>query len=413
MSQIVLSEDQEVAYNTIAKWLSDGGKVHPKQKNPQLLSLGGFAGTGKTTLVSTVAKEFGRAIRFAFCALSGRAASVLGRKLQDQGLRFEDESHYCGTIHRLIYRPIENEDGEIIFWARKESLEYDVIVLDEASMVSEDIFRDLSSYGIDILAVGDHGQLPPIEGRFSLMSDPILRLEKIHRQAADNPIINLSMQVRERGRIPRGYSNNSNITIIKKQEYIDYLKGIYKGVEDPEEVLDTAVLCYKNATRTKLNIMIRNMVFGNINPTPQTNDVVICLRNAVKDRKVPLYNGFRGYLVSGVSEFDENFWEGQIRFPYEGIETYVDNMLKYQFGFQKTFSSFQELENFGMEVKHWNEVGLLFDYGYAMTVHKAQGSQMNNVVLFNERPAPVSEDNYRRWLYTAVSRASTNLVVIL
>ncbi len=91
----------------------------------------------------------------------------------------------------------------------------------------------------------------------------------------------------------------------------------------------------------------------------------------------------------------------------------MDNMLKYQFGFQKTFSSFQELENFGMEVKHWNEVGLLFDYGYAMTVHKAQGSQMNNVVLFNERPAPVSEDNYRRWLYTAVSRASTNLVVIL
>ncbi len=83
-------------------------------------------------------------------------------------------------------------------------------------MVSEDIFRDLTSYGIDILAVGDHGQLPPIEGKFSLMSDPILRLEKIHRQAADNPIINLSMQIRENGKIPKGYVNNEKVQIVKK-----------------------------------------------------------------------------------------------------------------------------------------------------------------------------------------------------
>jgi exodeoxyribonuclease V len=373
----------------------------------------GFTPTHNTTLVSTVAKEFGRAIRFAFCALSGRAASVLGRKLQDQGIQFEDGGHYCGTIHRLIYRPIENEEGEVVFWAKKEALEYDIIVLDEASMVSEDIFRDLSSYGIDILAVGDHGQLPPIEGRFSLMSDPILRLEKIHRQAADNPIINLSMEVREHGKIPKGYKDNEHIRIVRKNEYINLLKGIYQGIKDPEQVLDTAVLCYKNDTRTKLNIMIRNMVFGNICQTPLANDIVICLRNAVNARKEPLYNGFRGYIISGVTDFDEDFYEGRLRFPYEGFETYVNNMLKYQFGFSKTFSSFGELEQFGMEVKHWSEVGLLFDYGYAMTTHKFQGSQVNNVVLFNERPAPVSEDNYRRWLYTSVTRATTNLTVIL
>lgn len=370
MAQIVLSKDQEVAYQTIAKWLADGGKVHPKQKNPLLLTLGGFAGTGKTSLVSTIAKEFGSAIKFAFCALSGRAASILGGKLQDQGIRFGDDGHYCGTIHRLIYRPIENDEGEIVFWARKETLDYDIIVLDEASMVSEDIFRDMSSYGIEILAVGDHGQLPPIEGKFSLMSDPILRLEKIHRQAADNPIINLSMQIREQGKVPREYKSNSNIQIVKKGEYIDYLRGIYAGSQNPNKTINTAILCYKNATRTKLNTMVRNMVFGNISPTPLANDIVICLRNAVNGRKVPLYNGFRGYLIDAVSEFDCDFWEGKIRFPYEGFETEVNNMLRHQFGFNKTFSSFQELENFGMEIKHWSEAGLLFDYGYSMTVHK-------------------------------------------
>ncbi len=413
MSEIVLSKDQELAYKTITQWLADGGNVHPKQKNPQLLSLGGFAGTGKTTLVSTVAREFGSAIRFAFCALSGRAASILGKKLQDQGIRFTDGGHYCGTIHRLIYRPIENDEGEVIFWAKKESLDYDVIVLDEASMVSEDIFKDLTSYGIDILTVGDHGQLPPIEGKFSLMSDPILRLEKIHRQAEDNPIINLSMQIREHGKIPKSYTNNKHVQIVKKGEYIDYLKSIYAKSQNPEKTIDTAVLCYTNATRSKLNIMIRNMVFGNISSTPLTNDIVICLRNAVNNRKVPLYNGFRGYLLNGVQDFEGDFWEGKIRFPYEGFDTDVNNMLKYQFGYSKTFSSFQELENFGMDVKHWSEAGLLFDYGYSMTVHKAQGSQMSNVVLFNERPAPVSEDNYRRWLYTAITRSSDKLTIVL
>jgi len=412
MSKIILSKDQEIAYKSIAKWLADGGIVHPKQKNPQLLSLSGYAGTGKSLLVSLIAKEFSSAIRFAFCALSGRAASVLGKKLQDQGIRFKDDGHYCGTIHRLIYRPVENSEGEVIFWAKKESLDYDVIVMDEASMVSEDIFKDLKSYGIDILAVGDHGQLPPIEGKFSLMSDPILKLEKIHRQAADNPIISLSMHIREKGKIPRDYINNDKVQIVKKGEYIDYLKSIYIKSQDPEKTIDTAVLCYTNATRSKLNIMIRNMVFGNISPIPLANDIVICLRNSVNNRKVPLYNGFRGYLLNGVQE-DGDFYEGKIRFPYEGFDTNVNNLLKYQFGYNKTFSSFQELENFGMDVKHWSEVGLLFDYGYSITTHKFQGSQADNIILFNERPAPVSDDNYRRWLYTSATRSSDKLTIIL
>lgn len=413
MTEIVLSSDQEAAYNIMAKWLADGGIVHKNQKNPSLLSLGGFAGSGKTTLVSTLAKNFGSAIRFAFCALSGRAASILGRKLKEAGLNFESGGHYCGTIHGLIYRPIQDEEGKVTAWIRKSSLDYDVIVLDESSMVSQDIYRDLASYGLEILAVGDHGQLPPIEGSFSLMQSPILRLEKIHRQAEDNPIINLSMQVRKHGKIPPGYKDNNHIKIISKGEYIDFLRGIYQGVNDPEVILESAVLCYKNVTRARLNMMIRNMVHGNLCAQPMTNDTVICLRNATKGRNTPLYNGFRGYIDSSVNEIGDHWWSAKIKFPHEGIEARVENLLRHQFGYQKTFSSFSELENFGMKIKSWNDAGLLFDYGYAMTVHKAQGSQMSNVVLFNERPAPVSDDSYRRWIYTAITRSSDKLTIIL
>jgi len=415
MSAITLSDDQDAAYKTMAKWLANGGIVHPKQKTSNLLTFAGFAGTGKTTVTSVLAKEFGSAIRFAFCALSGRAASILGTKLRQQGIQFSKDGHYCGTIHSLIYRPIEDEKtGEVICWARNPQIDYDIIVLDEASMISEDLFRDLSSYGIDILAVGDHGQLPPIEGKFSLMQDPILRLEKIHRQAQDNPIINLSMVIRETGKIPASFSDNKHISLVKKGDSVDFLRQTYQGKQNPEELLDSAILCYKNITRTRLNTMVRNIVFGNISSIPLSNDLVICLRNVKNknSKQPPMYNGYRGYFKSAVTEIDDHFWSAKINFPYEDIEVNVKNICKHQFGYPKTFSSFDELETFGMEVKHWNEVGLLFDYGYAMTVHKMQGSQAGNIILFNERPAPVSEDNYRRWLYTASTRSTDKLTII-
>jgi|SRR5690606_24892562 len=411
MSNITLSNDQEIAFKKISQWLAEGKRIGSDHKNPMLLTLGGFAGTGKSTLVAYIVKHFDKAIRFAFCALSGRAASVLGRKLQDQGLHFGTDGHYCGTIHRLIYRPIENDQGEIIHWSRKEVIDFDVIVLDEASMVSEDVYKDISRYRVPVLAVGDHGQLPPIQGRFSLMRKPDLKLEKIHRQAEDNPIINLSIQIRKYGKIPNDYKDNNHVSIINKSQYISLLQSVYKKGDDPEKSLDTAVLCYKNATRTRLNIMIRNMLFGSIGSVPLRNDLVICLKNDTKNRKVPLYNGYRGYLTSAVDECDD-FYEGGIKFPFEGFETNLDNILKYQFGYSKTFSSFSELEAFGMKVKHWSDVGLLFDFGYAMTVHKAQGSQMDNVIVFNERPAPVSDEDYKRWIYTAVTRSSNKLTII-
>lgn len=410
---ITLSEDQEKAHAIIAKWLATGDIVTPTQKNPLLLTLGGYAGVGKTMLTSILAKEFDESIGFAFCALSGRAASVLGKKLTEQGVKFGDGGHYCGTIHSLIYTPIENPDGEVIYWAKKELINCDVIVLDEASMISEDIYRDLCSYGKPILAIGDHGQLPPIEGKFSLMKDPDIKLEKIHRQAQDNPIINLSMLIRERGKIPRDISSNKNISIIKNNEYQDLLRELFQKNKTPHEHLDTAVLCYKNNTRNKLNTLIRKMIFGSFNKVPLTNDLVICLRNSSKKQKTPIYNGYRGFLSSGVSEYADHYYCGNVNFPQENISSYMRMINKHQFGFPKTFSSFTELDKFGMSVKNWNDVGTLFDFGYAMTTHKFQGSQSNNVVLINERPLPVDDDTYKRWLYTSITRSAENLTIVL
>lgn len=413
MENLVLSEDQEIVYNKIALWLANGGIVTENQKNPNVLTFAGLAGSGKTTLLSHICKEFNNSVKFAFCALSGRAASVLGKKLKDQGVPINNGRHYCGTIHKLIYKPIENDKGEVIYWARNNKIDFDVIVIDEASMISEDIFNDLQRYGIDILAVGDHGQLPPIEGKFSLMKDPDLKLEKIHRQAQDNPIINLSFNIRNGKYDLKTYKNNDNISIIKRRDYLDFLQQTFKDTHNPEELLETAVLCYTNFTRSKLNYNIRKIIFGNYNSIPLTNDLVICLKNSNRNEKIPFYNGYRGYFNSPVEEYFDHYFEGKVNFPYEEIELNLNKICKYQFGFNKTFSSFDELKLFGFDVRHWSEVGLLFDYGYSLTCHKMQGSQANNVIIYNERPSPVSDDTYKRWLYTAVTRSSEKLTIII
>lgn len=414
MQEITLSDDQEIVFNKIAKWISDGDPISDEHRNPFLLTLGGFAGSGKSTLVSLLAKQFDSAVRFAFCALSGRAASVLENKLKASGFDFEARSHFCGTIHRLLYQPIENDDGEVVYWAKRKEIDFDIIVLDEASMVSEYIYRDLASYGIPILAVGDHGQLPPIEGRLSLMENPDLKLEKIHRQAQDNPIINLSMQIRKNGKFLKEFADGNYVKILKKKDYKDYISEIYKARKSPEELLETAFICYMNVTRAKLNMEIRNMVFGSFSKVPVANDIVVCLKNTNDRTRVPLYNGFRGFFSSSVeTSYDYHSYSGNVKFPDENIDIHLGDICRYQFGYNKTFSSFSELRQFGMRVRSWEDVGLLFDFGYAMTCHKFQGSQVDHVLLYNERPRPVDDEGYKRWAYTAVSRAVNDICVFL
>jgi exodeoxyribonuclease-5 len=222
------------------------------------------------------------------------------------------------------------------------------------------------------------------------------------------------MVIRKTGEIPKSFSDNKHISIVPKSKHVEYIRNTYKDKQNPEDLLDFAVLCYKNITRVRLNNMIRNVIFGNVSDIPLSNDIVICLKNVVdsESKQPSMYNGYRGYLESAVDEIDENLWSAKINFPAEGIKVKVNNLCKHQFGYPKTFSLFEELAAFGMEATNWKDVGLLFDYGYALTVHKMQGSQAGNIILFNERPAPVKEDDYRRWLYTAVTRSTDKLIII-
>lgn len=386
---IDLSSDQEKALQKLLDWYAS------ENKKP-FITLGGYAGTGKTTLISVLRHKLNEKkikLRVAFCAYTGKASRVLRIKLIESKAMFDQD--FIGTIHSLIYSPIVDEKSEeITGWEKKEEIEADLIIIDEASMVDSVIWNDLLSYNVVIIAVGDHGQLPPIRGTFNLMENPILRLEEIHRQEKENPIINLSIMARTEGKIPFGkfgkniYKLNNNE--IESQERITELLQNYNN--------DTLILCGYNKTRIKLNNFIRGS-FNFESPFPQANDRVICLRN---NHIKKIYNGMIG-TVCRIKEKNENWYKAEIQMDGEE-KRYKGNI------FSKQFNQVQGI-NFTQDRRLTKE-GDLFDFGYALTVHKAQGSQAKRVILFEERFSKMDDDQWRRWLYTGITRAEEELFIV-
>ena len=103
--------------------------------------------------------------------------------------------------------------------------------------------------------------------------------------------------------------------------------------------------------------------------------------------------------------------QGSVEFPEDEIAAHPYTMLAQQFGREKTFSSSEELSK-ETGLHSFSMAGSLFDFGYAMTVHKMQGSQFDDLVVCAERPGPVGEEDWRKWCYTAVTRAASKLTVL-
>jgi hypothetical protein len=356
-----LSPDQRVAYDGIQSWLNRGTATK------QVLSLGGVAGSGKTTVISLVSQELIKMGALAYVCFTGKAASVLGRKLAQAGIAtvsrvvsakpgmrgvkpFEPRP-YCGTIHGLIMRPCDacmveqtydhnygpecHEKGSVEAtpewdrpaggsgkclgcdppppvkreghctrcndqrYFRRETLDrqYRLLINDEASMTSDDMLRDMLSYRIPVLAVGDHAQLPPVRGTGSLMARPDIKLEKIHRQAEGSPIIKLSARIRETGDIDDSLEDGEAFIVLARRHLGDWASKRFTPARlaadprTPEGMLGTVLVSWTNKLRVNLNYDVRECL-GLTDVPPKAGEVVICLKN-----EAPIYNGMRGVLL--------------------------------------------------------------------------------------------------------------------
>lgn len=363
---MIWSPQQDAALLAVAQWL--------KQGKPQIFRLFGYAGTGKTTLAKKIAEDIDGEV--AFAAFTGKAALVLKSK----GCKD------ARTIHSLIYRARETDTDEPSFVLNDESAvtSASLVIIDECSMVDADLGRDLLSFGKPVLVLGDPAQLPPVKGGgFFTDAEPDVMLTEVHRQAADNPIIRLSMIVREGGRL--GPCTEGDTKVILRRD-----------IDSGHVTLADQVLVGLNRTRRAYNRRLREL-FGHADPLPEPGDKLVCLRN---DKTKGLLNGGI-WLVKTTGATRKK------KLALNVVPEDDPNRKPLRINVLPEF--FQGLEeSLPPNIRRESDE---FDYGYALTVHKAQGSQWDAVVLFDESYA--FREHRHRWLYTGITRAASRLTLVL
>lgn len=393
------SPQQDYALKAVDYWFK-----HQTTEKP-VFRLFGVAGTGKTTLAIHIAQNIEGQVLFA--AYTGKAAHVMATK----------GCTGASTIHRLIYRPkiksndhlkklekqleqltlpeIDVERIKKEIEAEKENagrmsfslnLESDLrhaklLILDECSMVNEQVGKDLESFGVPILVLGDPEQLPPIYGEgYFIKGEPDILLTEIHRQALDNPIIMLSKIVREGGVLQLGRYGSSCVIDSRL---------------DATDVLDhNIILTGLRRTKKACDEKARKLL-GFTSPLPEPTDAIMCVKN---NHSLDLLNGQMWTATHAACPYAGGVVSLQIKDPEN------DNSLSV-FSSEKLF--------YGQPLSRWErEEGVEeFEYAYAITVHKAQGSQWDSVLLFDQKEKFNSRDQ-RRWLYTGITRAAEKITIM-
>lgn len=322
--------------------------------------MGGYAGTGKTTLIQHLRC---RLPNYAVCAYTGKAAHMLRRKGVEN----------ASTIHSLIYKPVKNEGSNEVEWLRLPEMPWDGIIVDEASMVSRQLFDDLQAFGIPLIFVGDHGQLPPVEKSreaVSLMVDPDVTLETVHRNAGE--IAYFAEWVRK-GNPPTEWQTQPRYSG-SKVRFIDKDDALYTDYDQ--------IICAFNRTRIRFNTLIREEL-GKPVDRPARGDRIMCLQNS---RAAGLFNGMQGTVLNV-------YRSGKLKFGTEDGKTTKVIYIPEAFNSERK----PEYDRYGR---------LPFDYCWAVTCHKAQGDEWDRVAVIEER---CGAWEHTRWAYTAASRAKLQL----
>jgi len=396
--------------SAVGKWLAD-----PNRK--PLFKLFGYAGTGKTTLAKHFAEGVSGTVLFA--AFTGKAASVMR----------SNGCHNADTIHRLIYKPTPKSDvrllelnghlaelrskfdaipegapeSELVLDQIEEAeiekktitedlkkpsfvLNFDsqvkeaaLLIIDECSMVNEDMGRDLLSFDTPILVLGDPAQLPPVGGSgYFTRGEPDEMLTEIHRQAQDSPIIQIATNIRLGKSVERGTYGDTLVTHVRDLP--------------PESVMGhDQMIVGRNLTRKSFNSRARE-VLGRKSHLPETGDKLVCLRN---DHKVGLLNG-EIWMTDEGTVIDDDEIVLQLRHEESG-EALICDAHRHHFE--------------GRELEYFERLRAQeFDYGYALTCHKSQGSQWPSVIVFDE--SGCFRKDRKRWLYTAVTRAADRVTLV-
>lgn len=348
-----LTQEQKFVLQQIVTGVRKGTK--------KVFTLAGYAGTGKSFLASFITKFFAD---FCVAAYTGKAANVLREK--------NVEAH---TIHSSIYAPVY-EWGKLLGFDLKSKAElgYNGFIIDEASMCPQEIHQDLVSYNYPIIYIGDHGQLEPIGTDFNLMKNPDFKLETIHRNA--NDIAKFAERIRN------GYRATSfplSDKVFLKQQ---------RNLTEADYLEVDQVVCAYNKTRVEINKQIR--AFKGYTGSLKVGERVICLKN---NRSLGLFNGMQGVV--------KNLYVDEVKKELMDLE--VNGVLYQNIWYDSKHFNVEKPE-FDYDTKEYPNP---FDFAYACTCHKVQGSEYNKVLVIEQR---CNKWDHTRWSYTGASRAREKLI---
>lgn len=365
-----------------------------KNKEPYTV-ISGYAGVGKTSAVQYIVEALDiPEDDVVMATLTGKASMVLREKGCKNAM----------TLHKLLYIPKKIPGTDDVEFIPRDCLAGDpkLIVVDEASMVSKELFDLLLRHQVHVIFLGDNAQLPAIGDNAHILDNPHVVLTEITRQALDSPIIRLSMDIRE-GK-PLTYGGPKEAKIIPRSKV------------SPKLLLGAdIVLCGKNSTRRWLNNEIRKLKWGDkYQEGPLEGDKLICLKNYwdITDttEETPLLNGSIG-TISKIKTQDTKLLKPKLTARFTDELGNVFQKGKFNIDYQLLTTGEPTVNNDNYMMFYKVQRPSLFDYGYCVTCHKFEGSQADRVLVFAEQMG--DKDSYLKWLYTAVTRAVKQVVVVL
>ena len=368
--------------------------------------ISGYAGTGKSTLIKFIIAALDlKPEQVCYVAYTGKAAQVLKQKGCPNPI----------TAHKLLYKAKPMPNGTYKF-EPKLSLEgnYEIIVVDEVSMLPKEMWMRLLSHRIHVIACGDPFQLPPIDKDSDnhVLDKPHVFLDEIMRQAYDSEIIRFSMWIREGNPIDQFPASGSQVLMMRPEEVVT---GMYDWADQ--------ILCATNAKRNAVNNFMREIKgFGS---EPQVGDKIISLRNqweffsnSIAD-PAPLTNGTIGVIERADHTYIRPpYWICDRNIPVLYTTMIDENGDRFDY-IPIDYTSLTTGEKFltgkqEFQMRKSNKCPdppFEFAYAYGITCHKAQGSEWDKVLVYEER-FPYEKEEHARWAYTAATRASEKLVWI-
>ena len=351
-----------------------------------IFTLFGSAGTGKSSTANTVVSMLGLSpYQVLMVAPTGKAASVLRSK-----------GNIANTIQSTFYHILQLPEMKKPCFVKKKSMPNTIklILIDEFSMVNAKMCKDIESFGIPVLALGDPGQLPPMYSKNPYMDHPDVFLEEVMRQDGESGILQLATMARKGIDIDYGTYRESRVI------HFSELKDIEKY---------DMVLTWSNSTRKEINQLIRKKL-GLTSIYPIKGEKLMCLKNNYY-HTIDLGDDLVLNPVNGLNLFSLNDSEIvgsslQLDYAPDWVKdkAFSTRVSKIPFDAYKTMEDYEDTLMDNVE-----DDEVVLDFGYSCTCHKSQGSSWPNVLVLDEYRGAHSD--YKFWLYTSLTRGEKSVTL--